>query len=482
MNNKIRNAILSLGVVFILIYAFIPSSRQYFSYFVVLGFAILTIYLTWDGYDIRKKLQNQFQPSLKQGIANAIIDVYNRHQTKYEQINKAALIDSVTNSHLKDWEKNKRYYQSLPNFLLSIGLFGTFLGITLNLLLISGNLGGEVDIQTILPNIVNSMGVAFGSSLFALACSIFLVKFYPVSELEIEKENLIIFLEHYIDNEFLLNIQNTSKIDQLITSINNYSDSLKSFLLGLDQNTKKFATAITEATDKINTSANNFQTIVNQSSQTMQTGANVLSNATNKIATLSTKFSDISSSLLTSSKSFEKSISSLEKYGDSLENLSDSLINNSQEIQKLSQTNKDNMKSLSNTLISNSNDVKNLIQNNQQNLTNVTDSLLQNVNSISTSTETFNNHVNQIVTSLNQHSFQVGEYNTNLQQLAGLINNATQSSNNNIPQLAAMLGNQVNQLQTTANQLNQNSQMLQQINSNLSVLLTNFQQFQQSQN
>jgi hypothetical protein len=45
-----------------------------------------------------------------------------------------------------------------------------------------------------------------------------------------------------------------------------------------------------------------------------------------------------------------------------------------------------------------------------------------------------------------------------------------------------MLGNQVNQLQTTANQLNQNSQMLQQINSNLSVLLTNFQQFQQSQN
>ncbi|MFM6108230.1 MAG: hypothetical protein ACKPEO_23340 [Sphaerospermopsis kisseleviana] len=482
MNNKIRYPLLSLSVLFILIYAFIPSSRQYFSYFVVLGFAVLTIYLTWDGYDIRKKLQNQFQPSLKQGIANAIQDVYNSHPTKYEQINKAALIDSVTNSHLQDWEKKKRYYQSLPNFLLSIGLFGTFLGITLNLLLISGNLGGEVDIQTILPNIVNSMGVAFGSSLFALACSIFLVKFYPVSELEIEKENLIISIEHSIDNEFLLNSQTTSKIDQLITSINNYSDSLKSFLSGLDQNTKKFATAITEATDKINTSANNFQTIVNQSSQTMQTGANVLSNATANIANLTTKFVDISSSLLTSSQSFEKSISSLEKYGDSLENLSDSLINNSQQIQQLAQNNTDNIKSLSNRLISNSNDVKNLIQNNQQNLTTVTDRLLQNVNSISTSTQTFNNNVNQIVTSLNQHSLQVGEYNTNLQQLAGLINNATQSSNNNIPQLASMLGNQVNQLQTTANQLNQNSQMLQQINSNLSVLLTNFQQFQQSQN
>lgn len=465
MNNKTLYPLLSLSVVFLISYTFIPSTRQYFSYFVVLGFAILTIYLTWDGMKIRKKLQNQFEPSLNQSIANAIKDVYNRHQDKYEQINKAALMDSVINNHLKkvNWEKNKRYYQSLPNFLLSLGLLGTFLGITLNLLLISGNLGGEVDIQTILPDIVNSMGIAFGSSLFALACSIFLVKFYPVSELEIEKENFIISLDNYIDNEFLLKTQNTSKIDQLIASINQYSSILKSFLDGLDQNTKKFETAITEATNKINTSANNFQTIVNQSSQTMQTGANVLSNATNSMANLTTKFADISSSLLTSSTS--------------LDNLSQNLINNSQQVQKLSQNNADQLQNLTNTLISNSNDVNKLIQSNQQNLTNLTDRLLQNINSISTSTQTFNNNVTQIATSLNQYSLQVGEYNTNIQQLAGLINNATLSSNNNIPQLAAMLGNQVNQLQTTATQLNQNSQMLQQINTNLSVLLTNFQQY-----
>ncbi|TAE60140.1 MAG: methyl-accepting chemotaxis protein [Nostocales cyanobacterium] len=482
MNNQIRYSLLSLSVLFIIIYAFVPSSRQYFSYLVVLGFAVLTIYLTWDGMKIRKELQNKFQSSLQQTIINDITYVYNRHQTKYEQINKAALIDTKTNDHLKDWEKNKRYYQSLPNFLLSLGLLGTFLGITLNLILISSNLGGEVNIQTILPNIVSSMGIAFGSSLFALACSIFLVKFHPVSELEIQKENLIISLENYIDNEFLLNSQNTSKIDQLITSINQYSSTLNNFLNGLDENTKKFATAMTEATNKINTSANNFQTIINQSSQTMQTGANVLNNATANIANLTIKFTDISSSLLTSSTSLEKSTSVLEKNVDNLANVNDTLINNSHLISRLAQKNADNLQNLANTLTTNSNDVKNLMQNNQQNLTNVADSLLQNVNNISTSSQTFNSNVTQIIAALNQHTFQVGEYNTSIQQLAGLINNATLSSNNNIPQLAAMLGNQINQLQTTANQLNQNSQMLQQINSNLSVLLTNFQQFQQSQN
>lgn len=481
---SIRNAILTSSVVLLLIFSFIPSSRPFFPYLAVLVFVGLTIKLTWDGITTKRMLESQVN-DLEQRLKYEIKDFYDKNPHKHEQINRLTLIDNKCskNDRFNNWENGKRYYQSLPNFLLSIGLCGTFLGITLNLLLIGINTRGEVNLNEILPNIISSMAIAFCSSLVALACSIFLTKFHPSSQLEIAKDNLLISLEHYIDTEYLLKSTTkidrlTSKIDNLIESIDNYSQTLTTFLSSLEQNTRKFKDGITDATNKINISANNFQTIVNQSSQTMQTGANVLTNATNSIATLTTTFSDITSSLNTSAKSFQQSTSSLQSYGKNLQQVSDTLVKNSLQVEKLSEKNADNLQNLSDTLISNSTQVQNLMQNNQQNLTTVSERLVQNANVISNSTQSFQQNITKMETALNQHSSQVGKHNDNLQQLSGVIANATQSSNANIPQLTTMLGNQVNQLQNVANQFNQNTQIMQQIQNNLSSLLYSFQQSQ----
>jgi ABC-type transporter Mla subunit MlaD len=477
----IRNALLTTIVVLFLIYIFIPSSRPYFSYLVVIGFVGLTIQLTWDGIRKKKKLNNQIT-NLEDILKSEIQSFYDNHPNKYEQINRGALIDEkcAKNQEFRNWEKQKLYYQSLPNFLLSIGLIGTFTGITMNLALIAFNTRGVIEIQSIIPDIIFSMSIAFISSLVALASSSFLVKFYPTSDLETQKDNLLTSLEHYIDNEVLIN--QSSKIDQLIESIDNYSQTLTTFLSSLKRNTETFENAITNATNKINTSANNFQSIVNQSSQTMQTGANVLSNVTNNIATLSTQFSDLTSSLSTSATSFEKSTSALQNHGKNLQQVTDSLLNNSEVVENLSQNNTERINNLSETLVNNSNQVQNLIQNNHKNLESLLQQLFQTSQNISTSTQSLQNNVNQVVSSLNQHSSQIGNYNNNLQELSGVITNATQSSNANLPELANMLGNQVNQLQTIATQFNQNTKMMEQINHNLAILSRANQNNQQSQN
>ncbi|MEA5577720.1 hypothetical protein [Anabaena sp. UHCC 0451] len=388
MNTPTKITILSISIILIIVSAKIPSIQPFLSYLLVIVFALGTIILTWKGKQTKEKLEKELK-SREDEIRVQIDKFYQQNRPNQETINRLALIDNkcAENNSFKQWEKNKRDYQSLPNFLLSIGLLGTFTGISLNLFFISSNTAGKLNIQEILPNIISSMAIAFISSLVALGCSMFLVKSYPASDLDIEKDNFLISLEHYIDTEHLLRTK--GKIDELKESIDNYNNTLKTFLSSLDQNTQKFEAAVTKAANTVNTSTTNFQTIINQSSQTMQTGSTTLNQATKEIESLTQKFNNMTSSLVASAASF-----------NNLTTLSDTLVSNSTQL---------------------STQVQTLIVNNQQNLTTV-------ANTLSTSTTSFKTNVDQVTTSLNN---QVNQ----LQTIANQLNYNTQlmqQINNNL--------------------------------------------------
>lgn len=493
---SLRNAILTISVALIMIYVFVPESKSLFSYLVVVGFVGFTLYLTLDGQKKKEKLIHKDTiTNLETAIKIEIKNFYSQNKSNHEKINRIALIDSkcVSNDDFQKWEKGRRDYQSLPNFLLSIGLLGTFAGITINLFQISLNTSGTVELQTILPGIISSMAIAFISSLAALGCSMYLTKFHPTSDLEIVKNNLLISLENYVDNEYLLLPTNQSKgkIDKLIDSINDYSQKLNNFVSSLDQNTQKFQNAMTFAANTLNISANNFQTVVNQSSQSMQTGANVLINATNSIAGLTTKFSDLISSLVQSSTSFDQATYSLKIGADALNNTNSNIIELTNKftdittsllqsasvfeqtvstLQKYTTT----MKNVNKTIENNSKQVQNFIQNNQNNLNGVSGKLLQNSETISTFTQSLNQNITQVSTSLNQYITQIEQQSNNLQTLTGVIENTAQSSNINITQVsvnldknAALLNNQIQQLQGVATKIEQNTQLMERILLNL---------------
>ncbi|MDZ8051747.1 MAG: hypothetical protein RMX68_028005 [Aulosira sp. ZfuVER01] len=464
---SLRYGVFIICFALFLLYLITPSFIPWFPFLIVLAFVGLTVKSTIDGIRLKKALLQQID-IIEQKIQTELIQkVKGISKNQYEKINKIALIEKrcSENQELKIWERHKRSYQLLPNSLLALGLLGTFLGITMNLFLISRNTGGELQLQKALPDIIGSMAIAFVSSLAALAGSVFLTKFHPTYDLDLEKDKLLISLEDYLDNDFFLS-QNqptvAEKIDVLIKSIDNYSKSLNTFITTLPKNTQDFQNAVTAASNILNTSANNFQAVANQSSQSMQTGANVLSNATNNLVRLTTTFSDITSSLRDSTKSFDKAIDKLEDYADNLQDIGKALVNNSSQIQSL-------------------------IQNNQQNLNQVSDRLVQNANTLSATSQSFNNHVSQLTTSLSQHTGQVGNHNNRLQSLAGVIENTTQSSNTNISQVvsvlnqnASLVSNQINQLQNIAENIDRNAQTMKQIQTNFSDLLNALVQLQKT--
>ncbi|MBD2214248.1 methyl-accepting chemotaxis protein [Nostoc linckia FACHB-104] len=464
---SLRYGVFIICFVLLLLYLITPSFIPWFPFLIVLAFLGLTVKSTIDGIRLKNALLQQvgiIEQKLRSELVQKVQGI-NRNQ--YERINKIALIEKrcSENQELKIWERHKRSYQLLPNSLLAIGLLGTFLGITMNLFLISRNTGGELQLQKALPDIIGSMAIAFVSSLAALAGSVFLTKFHPTYDLDLEKDKLLISLEDFLDNDYFIS-QNqptvAEQIDVLIKTIDNYSKSLSGFVTTLPKNTQDFQNAVTSASNTLNTSANNFQVVANQSSQSMQTGANVLSNATNNLARLTTTFSDITSSLHNSTKSFDNAIDKLQIYADNLADIGNALVNNSTQTQSL-------------------------IQTNQQSLNHVSDRLLQNANTLSATSQTFNNNISQVTASLTQHTGQVGNHNNRLQNLVGVIENATQSSNTNIGQVvsvlnqnSSLLGSQINQLQNIAESIDSNAQTMRQIQNNFSDLLSALAQLQKS--
>ena len=134
----------------------------------------MTFRLTWDGIKRKQKFESEVDV-LETNIKSEIDTFYEKNLDNKARINRLTVIENscANNDKFKKWEKEKRYYQSLPNFLLSIGLLGTFTGIAVNLFLIGNNIAGKIELQTILPGIISSMAIAFISSLVSLGCSIF---------------------------------------------------------------------------------------------------------------------------------------------------------------------------------------------------------------------------------------------------------------------------------------------------------------------
>ena len=100
----------------------------------------------------------------------------------------------------------------LPNLLLSFGLIGTFLGITINLTNLSQTIT-QVDINDVrnlveqLNKPLQGMGIAFITSLIAIFCSALLTVFNTIWNSNLAKVELLSLLEDYVDNIYLAQIK-----------------------------------------------------------------------------------------------------------------------------------------------------------------------------------------------------------------------------------------------------------------------------------
>ena len=212
----------------------------------------------------------------------------------------------------------------MPNLLLSFGLLGTFLGITINLTNLSQTVT-QVDITDIrslveeLNQPLQGMGIAFVTSLVAIACSALLIVINLIWNTNLAKSSLMNFLEDYADNFCLPQLQTVNPLE---TAINNFSNSCDRMLANLGNSIE---VAISNAFSKIEKSADIFD----KAAHTLDRSRlpEQLSNATNDLAIAQNNFSQSSLVLQRSTQSFEYSLEGIQKVMHQLASLNEEINN-----------------------------------------------------------------------------------------------------------------------------------------------------------
>jgi chromosome segregation ATPase len=164
--------------------------------------------------------------------------------SQLDSVNTSALVDGLYSeekftflSKSLSCEKWDYFVRVLPNLLLAFGLLGTFLGITLNLTgiseLINLSGGGDVNLFVKLQKPLESMGIAFITSLIGLVCSSLITVNNIIFNTNIAKFNLISCLEDYLDNILQPTVEGNSRLDK---AVNRMVDTQKAFLTNFHDN------------------------------------------------------------------------------------------------------------------------------------------------------------------------------------------------------------------------------------------------------
>jgi methyl-accepting chemotaxis protein len=235
----------------------IPPSIIILSFIFVVIPALIAVCLRWLCYRYLRELNHDLSRLLElldgnisdrlSGIITKLHHRYAAVSLKTDRVNTIALVEVVYAEQRIRWplgkislERIDTYTRVLPNLLLSFGLIGTFIGITTNLVSLSGiiNSTEASDISqlvTALKSPLEGMGIAFISSLAALLGSAFLVTTNLFLNIGTQKNDLLSGFEDYLDNIYQPSLNGDSKLDKSIVRM---ADMFDKFLIGFGESIK----------------------------------------------------------------------------------------------------------------------------------------------------------------------------------------------------------------------------------------------------
>ena len=334
------------------IFRILPGYLVFLAIFLVIIPTIISIISRFSLYQYLsstvtnfKRLLNDVGIERKPTILNQIEKRLELSQSKNESINTTAIIDgSYSQEKCRVLGMSFRcealdyLTRLLPNLLLSFGLLGTFLGITINLANLSQTIT-QVDITDItslieeLDEPLQGMGIAFVSSLIAIACSAFLTVINLIWNTNLAKSTLLSFIEDYLDNIYLPQRQEVAPIE---IALERFSQDFGSML---DNLSSTIETSISNAFSKIEDTAHTFEAAANTLEQSRL--PEKLSSATTDLAIAQNQFSQSSLVLQRSTQSFEHSLDGIQKVINKISNLEEKIENVNQKYETLSKVNQE---------------------------------------------------------------------------------------------------------------------------------------------
>lgn len=225
------------------------------------------------------KLVQEIERRLQEAIANL------------DKINTAALIDQVYHQYLSSTEWRDYLCRWFPNLLLALGLLGTFVGITINLTELSQTInefgvGNIDDLVAQVQTPLQGMGVAFISSLTAVACSALLTVVNLLQNTSVAKAQLVSALEDYVDNIYMPGLGYRVPLDRAVDRIETFFDRMGSQLSvavtdAMESSLGDKVERITEGNLQANHLATQVYTRFMESANAMMSGATVFRESAN---------------------------------------------------------------------------------------------------------------------------------------------------------------------------------------------------------
>jgi methyl-accepting chemotaxis protein len=295
----------------------IPPSIVILSFVFVVIPALVAVYLRWFCYQYLRGLNHDLSRlldlldgSISDRLSGIITKLHHRYEAvspKTDRVNTIALVEVVYAEQRIRWplgkislERIDAYTRVLPNLLLSFGLIGTFIGITTNLVSLSGIINSTEasdisELVTALKSPLEGMGIAFISSLAALFISAFLITTNLFLNIGTQKNDLLSGFEDYLDNIYQPSSNRDSKLDKFIDRMNDmfdkspisFGESIKSAVeTALQDKIKEISNAyikVSEAALKTYSHLDDASGKISQGADRIQSSALILNQAVKEI-------------------------------------------------------------------------------------------------------------------------------------------------------------------------------------------------------
>lgn len=216
--------------------------------------AVLVLFITYGRYRRLTSLVgnlNRDNDFLRR-VVNSFADAYKRHG---RDINTPAIISDGVNSSLGGSLLCERFLNNAVSLFVTLGLFGTFIGLSLSVSSLTEMLSFSTDSELLsvldgLMSALSGMGVAFYTSLVGVACSILLTILRSIFSVQAARERMETKLELWLDHEVAPTLPTDAPKDdvelvhQLVMALDRSADNMDATLMNA---TNELRTAISSS-------------------------------------------------------------------------------------------------------------------------------------------------------------------------------------------------------------------------------------------
>ena len=202
-------------------------------------------------------------------VVNEYADAYKRHG---RDVNTPAIIANGVNTRLSGSLLCERFLNNAVSLFVTLGLFGTFLGLSLSVGSLTELLGSNTgewlsvmdSVGSGLMSALSGMGVAFYTSLVGVACSILLTVLRAIFSVQGAREKMQTRLELWLDHDVAPTLPTDAPKDdadlvhQLVLALDRSADNMDATLVNATNDLKAVINASRTPIAAMNKTVENF--------------------------------------------------------------------------------------------------------------------------------------------------------------------------------------------------------------------------------